>query len=254
MAQNAENTFPQWLHYFDTITSTNNYAMQCIDDGLAQHGEVVWAARQTQGKGQRGNTWQDEAGNIAMSLIIRPEMNADQQFSLSMTVALTLSKYFQALSDAWQVAIKWPNDIYVNDKKTCGVLIENVFRGMNWAYAVIGIGINVNQRSFPEHLPHATSLGQASGRQFDLYEIVTDIRTGILNALRTEHEAGSGSDLLQQYNNRLFGRNREMHFEEKQSQRPFTAFVQEVNAAGQLVLLGHQGIEKYNFGELSWRL
>lgn len=253
MAQNAENTFPKWLHYFDTINSTNNYAMQRIDDGLAQHGEVIWAARQTQGKGQRGNTWQDEGGNIAMSLIIRPETGADQQFRLSMSVALTLSKYLEALSDAWQVAIKWPNDIYINDKKTCGVLIENVFRGMNWAYAVIGIGINVNQPAFPEHLPHATSLSLAAGRQFDLYEIVTDVRTGMLNALRPGTAPETG-ELLQQYNNHLFGRNREMHFQEKQNQRDFTAFVQEVNADGQLVLLGHQGIEKYNFGELSWIL
>lgn len=225
--------------------------MQRIDDGLAQHGEVVWAALQTQGKGQRGNTWQDKGGNIAMSLIIRPEVSADQQFRLSMMVALTLSKYFQTIFDQWQVAIKWPNDIYINDKKTCGVLIENVFRGMNWAYAVIGIGINTNQTDFPENLPHATSLAQTSGRQFDLYEMVTDIRRGLLNTLRQEHTTG---ELQQQYNNLLFGRNKEMQFEEKKSKRLFTAFVQEVNEAGQLVLLGHKGIEKYNFGELSWIL
>lgn len=227
--------------------------MQRIDDGLAQHGEVIWAAQQTQGKGQRGNTWQDNAGNIAMSLIIRPEVSADQQFRLSMMTALTLSKYFQTIFDSWQVAIKWPNDIYINDKKTCGVLIENVFRGMTWAYAVIGIGINVNQDFFPENLPHATSLSIASGRQFDLYELVTDIRTGILNTLRTEATQPRGQ-LLQQYNDLLFCRNKEMQFEEKQSGRAFTAFIQEVNAAGQLVLLSHKGIEKYNFGELSWIL
>lgn len=226
--------------------------MQRIDDGLAQHGEVIWAAMQTQGKGQRGNTWADNGGNVAMSLIIRPEISADQQFRLSMMIALTLSKYFQTIFGPWQVAIKWPNDIYINDKKTCGVLIENVFRGMNWAYAVIGIGINVNQTAFPENLPHATSLAQASGRQFDLYELVTDIRTGILNALRQEQF--SQDNLLAQYNELLFHRNKEMQFEEKKNQRLFTAFVQEVNENGQLVLLGHKGIEKYNFGELSWIL
>ncbi len=227
--------------------------MQRIDDGLAQHGEVIWAARQTQGKGQRGNTWQDNAGNIAMSLIIKPEISADQQFRLSMITALTISKYFQTIFSPWQVAIKWPNDIYINDKKTCGILIENVFRGMNWAYAVIGIGINVNQTLIPGNLPHAGSLALAAGRQFDLYELVTDIRTGLLNALRLE-QAAPEVNLLTQYNALLFGRNKEMQFEEKQSQRLFTAFVQEINEAGQIVLLGHKGIERYNFGELSWIL
>lgn len=227
--------------------------MHLIDDGLAQHGQVIWAGHQTAGKGQRGKTWENDKGNIMMSLIVKPVVAADRQFMLSSAVALTIAKYLQTLSDQWQVAIKWPNDIYLNDKKTCGILIENVFRGMNWAYAVIGMGLNVNQAFFPEELRHAISLYAASGKAYDLVEIITDIRSGILNRLRNfqpEHYP----DVLKDYNQLLFRVNKETGFIERQSNRYFEAYVQEVNEQGQLVLLSPTGIEQYNFGELDWIL
>lgn len=253
MAQNAETTFPQWLQYFDSIDSTNNYAMQCTDDGLAQHGQVIWAGHQTAGKGQRGKKWENDEGNIMMSLILKPLVPADRQFVLSMCTALTIAKYLQTLSDQWQVAIKWPNDIYVNDKKACGILIENVFRGMNWVYAVAGIGLNVNQTFFPEELRHAISLYTASGKKYDLLEMVTDIRSGILNSLQ-QLQPEHYPDLLREYNQYLFRRNKETGFIERSSNRYVDAYVQEVNEAGQLVVLSPTGIEQYNFGELDWIL
>src|SRR5690349_11830588 len=112
LAQNAEYTFPQWLQYFDTIDSTNNYAMRLIDDGLAQPGQVIWAQNQTAGKGQRGKTWADSGENVLMSLIVRPLLPPEQQFMMSAAIAHTIAKYLQTLSAQWQVAIKWPNDIY----------------------------------------------------------------------------------------------------------------------------------------------
>jgi len=251
LAQNVENTFPKWLHYFDTIDSTNNYAMQRIDDGLAQQGEVVWAAHQEQGKGQRGKKWENDAGNVMMSLILKPVIPTERQFMLSAAVALTVAKYLQTLYDQWQVAIKWPNDIYLNDKKTCGILIENVFRGMHWAYAVAGIGLNVNQSAFAPELTQATSLAIASGKQFDLLEIITDIRSGILNQLQ-RLSPDQYPALLAGYNQLLFRCGKETRFTERANGRSFDAYVQEVDAEGQLVLLSHKGIERFVFGTLDW--
>ena len=251
MARNAENTFPKWLHYFDTINSTNNYAMKLIDDGLAQEGEVIWAANQTEGKGQRGKRWENSTENIMMSLIIKPTLPPDKQFGLSMAVAITIAKYLQNIFDGWQVAIKWPNDIYLNDKKTCGILIENVFKGMHWSHAVIGMGINVNQKIFPSELSNATSLSICAHKTFDLLEIITDIRSGLMNTLRTVSTA-TQAQLLRDYNDFLFRRNKEQRFLEKKTTRYFDAFVQEVNERGQLLLLTHKGIESYEFGELEW--
>jgi len=227
--------------------------MQLIDDGLAQHGQVIWADYQTKGKGQRGKTWENNSGSLLMSLIIKPETSADRQFVLSMQTAVTVAKYLQALSAEWHVSIKWPNDIYLNDKKACGILIENVFRGMHWAYAVIGIGLNVNQKNFTENLPTATSMSIISGQEYDLKEMIVDIRTGLLNLIRATKTA-SAQKLLDDYNNLLFRRGKEVSFTERSNGRHFDAYVQEVNAGGQLVLLTHQGIEAYNFGSLDWVL
>lgn len=227
--------------------------MQLIDDGLAQHGQVIWADNQTQGKGQRGKTWENNPGSLLMSLIIKPEVAPDKQFVLSVQTAVTIAKYLQTLSSQWQVAIKWPNDIYLNDKKACGILIENVFRGMNWAYAVIGIGLNVNQKKFTENLPTATSMSAISEEIYDLKEIIFDIRTGLLNLIRTTKQEET-TNLLNQYNNFLFRKGKEVSFVERSTGRHFDAYVQEVNANGQLVLLSHLGIEAYNFGTLDWIL
>lgn len=227
--------------------------MQRIDDGLAQQGDVIWAAHQTRGKGQRGKIWENDQGNIMMSLIVKAVLPADRQFVLSTAVAGTIAKYLQTLSHEWQVAIKWPNDIYLNDKKTCGILIENVFRGMQWAYSVVGIGLNVNQLHFPGELTNATSLAAASGKSFDTLEIITDLRSGLLNLLQQLRPEGYPT-LLKEYNALLFRRNRETMFTERSSGRRFAAYVQEVEESGQLVLLGHKGIERYSFGELDWLL
>lgn len=227
--------------------------MQRIDDGLAQQGEVVWASHQTQGKGQRGKKWANDTGNVMMSLVLKPVIAPDRQFILSAAVAFTIAKYLQTISDQWQVAIKWPNDIYINDKKACGILIENIFRGMQWAYSVVGIGLNVNQSAFPEELTGATSLAIASGRSYNLVEVITDIRSGLLNRM-LQLSPDRYTALLEDYNRLLYKRNKETSFRERANDRHFDAYVQEVNPEGQLVLLSHRGIEQFNFGTLDWVL
>lgn len=224
--------------------------MQLIDDGMARHGDVIWALHQTNGRGQRGREWKDEAGeNIAMSLILMPDLPVSKQFYLSATVACVIAKYLQTIYSDGVVTIKWPNDIYINDKKACGILIENVFRGMDWTHAVVGMGLNVNQVDFPEDMPNATSLGKESGKQYDLQEIVTDIRAGILNSLLRADEK-----LFDAYNNLLFKRGKQVNFQELENGKKFTAFVQEVTIEGELVLLTNTGIESYRFGSLAWLL
>lgn len=244
-------TYPEWLHYFDTIDSTNIYAMQQIDAGMAHDGNVIWALHQTQGRGQRGKVWNDESGkNIMMSLIIKNRLAYSQTALCSMLTANVVQQYFSRIYNKWQVAIKWPNDIYINDKKASGILIENIWKGMLWTHSVIGIGINVNQNYFPENLPNATSLFLESGIIYDLFEIIADLRTGLLNSFNDINKETT----VQQYNNHLYKRNKEICFEEIKTGRRFEAFVQEVDSDGNLVLLTHKGIEKYTFGTLIWEL
>ncbi len=241
------------MHYYDTIDSTNICATQRINAGMAQNGDVIWAGHQLQGRGQRGRVWEDVPGaNIAMSLIVRVNLAGAKYAVLCMLVAHIVERYLFLLYPGWQTAIKWPNDIYINDKKASGILIENIWKGSSWQYSIIGIGINVNQSIFPRELTNATSLAIESGETYDLPEIIANIRSGILNYLLVlgAHE----QEIIDTYNQRLFRRGKEVAFLDVSTGRKFQAFVQEVDPDGKLVLLTSTGIEHYEFGSIQWIL
>lgn len=253
MASISYKKYPSWLLFYDTIDSTNICATQRISAGMAQNGDVIWAGHQQKGRGQRGKTWEDEPGvNIAMSLIIKVSLPGSKFALLSMMVAHIVAQYFACLFPDWQTAIKWPNDIFINDKKASGILIENIWKGSVWQYSIIGIGINVHQTLFPPELPHATSLALESGKTFNLQEIITHIRSGILNLLPQMEQ--QEQEIISAYNQHLFRRNREVTFLHIAEQRKFQAFVQEVDQDGKLILLTSTGIKRYEFGSIQWIL
>ncbi|MDE5982764.1 MAG: biotin--[acetyl-CoA-carboxylase] ligase, partial [Duncaniella sp.] len=112
------------------------------------HGTVVTTRCQTAGRGQRGNTWEAAPGrNITMSVLLKPEtILAREQFAVSEAVSLAIVTVLRRhLPAEAHVAIKWPNDIYVNDLKICGILIENSLIGNRIGHSIAGIGININQ-------------------------------------------------------------------------------------------------------------
>src|SRR5690348_4069694 len=186
----------------DSIDSTNNYAMALIDADKAQHGLTVTARRQTAGKGQRGKQWLDELGqSLLMSIIVVPQCGLEDQFAFNASVAVSVAEILEEIYKNWQIRIKWPNDIIINDKKAGGILIENIIRGGTWSYSVIGIGINILQTGFPAELPYATSLKIASGRSFKIAELRQQICNRIL-----EYTSGeiTSSLILQRYNELLY--------------------------------------------------
>jgi len=139
----------QWIE-LDSVDSTNNYAMARVHAGMASDGLVCLARHQWAGKGQRGRTWQDEPGkNLTMSLVINPlPLNITQQFLFTAAVALGILDIVRRYSkDHWSV--KWPNDIYWNDRKAAGILVDTVVQGGKWLFAVTGVGMNLNQENFP---------------------------------------------------------------------------------------------------------
>ena len=165
----------------DITDSTNNYAMQLIDADKAPHGRTIVARSQTGGKGQRGKSWADTPGeSLLMSVITAPGRPITDQFVFNSSVAVAIANVLQKLYAGWNVRIKWPNDIIINDKKAGGILIENILRGSRWAHSVIGLGLNIKQRSFPTDLPYATSLNIASGHNFDVAEIRDAVRESII--------------------------------------------------------------------------
>lgn len=159
------------IHWLDEIDSTNDEASRRI--GESGNLSVLAAERQTAGRGQRGNSWLSPAGeNLTFSMVLKfgdgffAPYEAGKQFDISVSVALGLVDYLE--NKGIEGSIKWPNDIYVRNRKICGVLIENVLSGEHLAHSVIGIGLNVNQKNFSPQLINPVSMTSLTNLEYDL--------------------------------------------------------------------------------------
>ena len=145
--------------HFETITSTNDFAIEWASKTNPIEGSVVSADFQSSGKGQYGRVWQGMAHkNIALSIVLYPLFLAPkEQYYLSKAVSLGVYDFFISLG-MQNVSIKWPNDLYIDDDKICGILIQNVLTSSVYKLAIVGIGINVFQEEFDPDIPNASSL------------------------------------------------------------------------------------------------
>ena len=231
----------------DTVDSTNNYAMARINDGLAKHGMAWFANEQTAGKGQRGKNWASEKEkNIAMSLVLEPEkLKISSPFHLSAVVALACFEFLTGYIDG-ETKIKWPNDLFWRDRKAGGILIENKMQGKTWKWAVVGIGININQTFFDKSLLNAVSLKQITGKTFNPVDLAKELCDLLM--LKLVQETGLET-ILQQYNTHLYKIN-ELVTMRKGGTR-FETVIKEVSPQGKLVTV--DAIEReFDFGEVEW--
>jgi len=155
-----------------SVDSTNTYAQLFIKNNLYEN-IVVVASEQTKGRGQQGNYWYSEKDkNLTFTIILDTHfINANEQFQLNKVVSLSVKRFIEKILNTI-VTIKWPNDIYINDKKIAGVLIENSIMDDRLLGSIIGIGINVNQTIFPENIPNPLSMIQVSGLTYNLDELL----------------------------------------------------------------------------------
>ncbi|HTQ27567.1 MAG TPA: biotin--[acetyl-CoA-carboxylase] ligase [Puia sp.] len=234
-----------------SVDSTNNYAMAKVHAGLAAHGSVFTAYEQTAGKGQRHKKWTSSPGrNITMSIVLEPVfLPPAQQFALSACVALAcyhfLKKYIPE-----GLSIKWPNDLYWNDRKAGGILIESILKGNQWLTAVAGIGINVNQVRFPEGAVNPVSLKQITGKDFDLRNLIGSLCAAVEEKF-TELRTGSAAQILDQYNQVLFMRGKTARL--RKGSVVFETRIREVSPGGQLMTTD-QLDRSFDFGEVEWLL
>jgi len=156
----------------DATDSTNSLLRQRYLDNSCSDGDVLWTTIQRKGRGQRNTLWQSEPGkNLTFSLYKDLKVIKIQNpFVLSCLVSLGIQAALESLMIP-NVHVKWPNDIMSGDKKVCGVLIENTFKGSLLHASIIGIGLNVNQENF-ESLPKAASMFQISDTIYDLDEVL----------------------------------------------------------------------------------
>lgn len=150
------------IKFYDTVVSTNDTVRSLPACTL------VWTDNQTAGRGQRGNSWESEPGaNLTFSFTIAPsDLRMDRAFVISEAVSLAVSETLGEVGV--EARIKWPNDIYVGDRKICGILIENSVRANGYvSLSVVGVGLNVNQRIFTGDAPNPVSLAQLTGADHD---------------------------------------------------------------------------------------
>ena len=173
------------IHKLDSVESTNKYC-EALDLAQVEDFTCYWALVQTAGIGQRGNHWASAPGeNLTFSHVLHPTfLPADRQFKLTQTLSLAICDFLSPLTSHLSPFIKWPNDIYVDGKKICGTLIsahittQAIRQSYNQAIiasAICGIGLNVNQTSFPDWVPNPTSLSLLMGNHYDLEPLLQQL-------------------------------------------------------------------------------
>ena len=206
---------------------------------------VVVAAYQTAGKGCGNNSWESERGkNLTFSMLIHPEeIPANQQFHITEIVSVALCETLEPYIYN-KVEIKWPNDIYVGDKKICGILIENRLQGNAIKDSIIGIGLNVNQTAFLSDAPNPVSLKQLTGRDIDREELL-DI------FLNTFDSVSKRVTVSSDYRRRLYRRSGRYLYKDETGS--FEAEMEDVLEDGRLVLLDMSGKQRiYAFKEVMY--
>jgi BirA family biotin operon repressor/biotin-[acetyl-CoA-carboxylase] ligase len=188
----------QKVIYYPRLTSTNDIARHQAQQG-AREGTVIVAEEQTVGRGRIKRTWLSPKGNIALSIILYPQLA--YLSSLIMVASLAVVRGIAKVTGL-KSQIKWPNDVLVNDKKVCGILIESDVKGDSVDYAIIGIGVNVNLRlsEFPEISPMATSLSHELGRDVSRLDM---IRCLLAEAERLYLALSTGQSVYQEWRDNL---------------------------------------------------
>ena len=238
------------LTILTSVDSTNNYAMGMVRDGLAKHGEAWFSYEQTHGKGRRGKMWKAEKGkNIISTIVVSTRfLTVYQQFYLSVAVSLACLEFYKKYAGD-ETKIKWPNDIFWNDRKAGGILIENVLKGNDWQWAIIGIGININQTEFSvDSVFVPVSLKQITGREYDVIALANELYELVMknyDALKNNQF----DKMLIEYNQILFGLDKKVKL--KKDNISFETTVKGVTAHGKLIT--YSSMEKqFDFDEVEW--
>ncbi|MBO0939891.1 biotin--[acetyl-CoA-carboxylase] ligase [Fibrella sp. HMF5335] len=240
----------QNIIFLPTCQSTNDEALHLLADGTAYEGDVVATSQQTQGRGQRGNQWEALPGqNLTFSLILQPTfLQASEQFWLNMAVSLAVHDSLAPFISTG-LRVKWPNDIYVNDRKMGGILIENALQGYHLAHTVVGIGLNINQTQFG--YPNATSLLLEAPYQegYHLPALLTTLCEQ-LEKRYLQLRNGHRDTLRASYLQHLY-RYQEAHLYEADGQR-FYGTIISIDPTGRLGLMVDGGIRYFAFKEVSF--
>jgi len=233
----------------NAIDSTNTYLKKISSKEEMDDYTVVITKHQTQGRGQMGTIWDSEKGKSLMCSVFKgcSSVSIKNQFFISIVTSLAIIKVLQSFSVS-KIRIKWPNDILSENKKLCGILIENVIKNNSLEASIIGIGLNVNQTEF-DNLPNASSLRIITGTVFDLDELLQLILKN-LKYYFSILEKGHLKVLKNEYENLLFRKNKPSTFKNQQG-FVFAGFIKGINEIGQLqIILEDEVLKEFDLKEI----
>ncbi|WP_423147632.1 biotin--[acetyl-CoA-carboxylase] ligase [Rubrolithibacter danxiaensis] len=233
------------------VDSTNNYLKYRLSNSEPlPEGTVILADEQYAGRGQINNNWLSEPGkNLTFSILFTPSfIPPQQQFLLNKVISIGINDALcKIIGD--DLRIKWPNDIFMKNKKLGGVLIENIVQGSRWKYAIAGIGINVNQAVFPETIQNVTSISQILQRDYDLKTLLGDLCKAI-EVRYLQLRSGKFDLLHQEYVEKLyrFGEDQLFRIEDKE----ISGKIMDVDEDGSLKIQFDNSIRKFGFKEIAF--
>ncbi|WP_438961675.1 biotin--[acetyl-CoA-carboxylase] ligase [Nonlabens sp.] len=224
-------------------TSTNDELRARFRESVLPHLTAIYSISQSQGRGNRGTTWQSEDGkNLTFSVLVSESVQDLTLFELNKIVSVALVEWLKNDLKI-QAKIKWPNDILSVQKKLAGILIENTFQNSTWMHSIVGIGLNVNQESF-NNLPNAVSLKNLTGKTFHLEELLVQFLIYLDKALKNREET------LKKYLTHFYKLHQEVEFEIKGS--IIRATVQGVTENGLLLLEREGKFTAYDLKQVRW--
>jgi BirA family biotin operon repressor/biotin-[acetyl-CoA-carboxylase] ligase len=238
------------IFYCENLPSTNSYASELLKNKEVPEGLIVYTNYQSAGRGQSGNKWESQENkNLLISIILFPNMiKPADQFLLSMVISLGICDFLQRYTDV--ISIKWPNDIYVNDDKIAGILIENSIMGDIIEHTIAGIGININQENFLSNAPNPVSLCTLTGRQYDLPECLGQLASDLDKRYKSLI-SGAPEGLKNDYISHLY---RHMQWSKFRDMKGiFTGRISDVSDEGRLRVELKQGkVNEYSFKEIEF--
>ena len=240
------------LFEYDSLTSTNQWALEIASQNGVEEGAVVQAHHQSEGRGQMGTRWLSDAGqNLMFSVILRPYfLPLDAQFYLNKAMSLAVVDALEHFLHQ-PIRIKWPNDIYVDHEKMCGILIQNTIQKHQISLSIVGIGLNVNQIHFSRQLPNPTSMQRKMSQSQDL----NLVRSQLFKTLdkHYQHLKDDSAYADEDYRNRLYRRGEDNWFETADGSS-FRGKILDVTKSGALIIEDAQGeLQAFTLKEISYR-
>jgi BirA family biotin operon repressor/biotin-[acetyl-CoA-carboxylase] ligase len=234
----------------ENLPSTNTYGAKLLKNDAVPEGTIIYTNYQSAGRGQTGNTWESEVGkNLLISLILYPLMiKPSDQFIISKFISLGICDYLRQYTS--NVSIKWPNDIYVNNDKIAGILIEASIMRNEIEYIIAGIGLNINQKIFRSDAPNPVSLGMITGVDYNIEECLRNLAL-FLDSRYKQLLQKKRSEIDSEYLNNLYRFEQWCDFSD--SNGLFEGRIISVNATGRLQIEDHRGrIYEYGFKEVNF--